>query len=193
MKKIFLYGLDVELVHAWKQVFAQECAFRELVEIRHGDILTGKADALVSPANSFGFMDGGIDLYYSQRLGWHVQERLQEQIKSLSMQELLVGQALAVPTDREQYPWLISAPTMRVPCVLSDSLQANAYLATRAATLCALEKGFESVAFPGMGTGTGKLACVLAARYMYAAFRDCLLEKREFPKTLWEATTNLVH
>ena len=132
-------------------------------------------------------MDGGIDLYYSQRLGWHVQARLQEQIKSLPMQELLVGQALAVSTDREQYPWLISVPTMRTPCVLSDEMLANVYLATKAATLCALDKGYDSVAFPGMGTGTGGVKAEVAARLMVAAFRDCLLEKREFPKALWEA------
>ena len=103
------------------------------------------------------------------------------------MQELLVGQALAVPTDREQYPWLISAPTMRTPCVLSDEMLANVYLATKATMLCALDKGYESVAFPGMGTGTGGVNAEVGARLMIAAFRDCLLEKRDFPKALWEA------
>lgn len=188
MKKIFLYGLDTGLVQAWQKELAQEPSLREVVEIRHADIMTGNADALVSPANSFGFMDGGVDLIYSQRLGWHIQARLQEQISSLPMQELLVGQALVVPTDREQYPWLISAPTMRVPYVLSGALAMNAFLATHAAMQCALERGFESIAFPGMGTGTGKLAPDLAAKYMFVAFRECLLEKRVFPKTLWEAT-----
>lgn len=104
-----------------------------------------------------------------------------------SLQELLVGQALAVPTDREQYPWLISAPTMRTPCVLSGEMLVNIYLATKAATLLALEKGFESVAFPGMGTGTGRVKAVVAAKLMLAAIRDCLLGERESPRTLWEA------
>ena len=184
--KIYFYAIDKTLANAWQAYLPTE--LQDSIVIRQGDILSGQATALVSPANSFGFMDGGIDLYYSQRLGWHVQTRLQEQIKSLPMQELLGGQALAVPTDREQYPWLISAPTMRTPCVLSGALSVNAYLATRSAMLCALEKGFESIAFPGMGTGTGKLAPALAAKYMFAAFRDCLLEKWVFPKTLWTAT-----
>lgn len=188
MKKIFLYGLDIGLVQAWQKALAQELPLSEVVEIRHADIMTGNADALVSPANSFGFMDGGVDLIYSQRLGWHIQARLQEQISGLPMQELLVGQALVVPTDREQYPWLISAPTMRVPCVLSGTFSVNVYLATRAAMQCALERGFEAIAFPGMGTGTGMVPSDLAAKYMFAAFRDCLLGKRAFPKTLWEAT-----
>ena len=112
---------------------------------------------------------------------------VQEQIKSLPMQELLVGQALAAPTDREQYPWLISAPTMRTPYVLAGESQVNVYLATKAAMLLALEKGYESVAFPGMGTGTGGVNAEVAARLMVAAFRNCLLEKPEFPKALWEA------
>ena len=30
------------------------------------------ADAIVSPANSFGFMDGGIDMVYSKRFGWQM-------------------------------------------------------------------------------------------------------------------------
>lgn len=187
MKKIFLYGLDIGLVQAWQKALAQELPLSEVVEIRHADIMTGNADALVSPANSFGFMDGGVDLIYSQRLGWHIQARLQEQISGLPMQELLVGQALVVPTDREQYPWLISAPTMRTPCVLSGEMLVNIYLATKAATLLALEKGYESVAFPGMGTGTGGVKAVVAAKLMLTAVQDCLLGEREFPKALWEA------
>ena len=63
----------------------------------------------------------------------------------------------------------------------------NIYLATKAAMLLALEKGYESVAFPGMGTGTGGVKAEVAAKLMFAAIRDCLLGKREFPRTLWEA------
>ena len=188
MMKIYLYAIDKALADAWQAYLPAE--LQDSIEIRQGDILSGQATALVSPANSFGFMDGGIDLYYSQRLGWHVQTRLQEQIKSLPMQELLIGQALAVPTDREQYPWLISAPTMRTPCVLSDEMLANVYLATKAATLCTLDRGYESMAFPGMGTGTGGVKAEVAAKLMFTAFRDCLLEKREFPKALWEAANS---
>ena len=187
--KIYFYAIDKTLANAWQAYLPTE--LQDSIVIRQGDILSGQATALVSPANSFGFMDGGIDLYYSQRLGWHVQTRLQEQIKSLPMQELLVGQALVVPTDREQYPWLISAPTMRTPCVLSDEMLANVYLATKAAMLLALEKGYESVAFPGMSTGTGGVNAEVAAKLMFAAFRDCLSEKREFPKALWEAASIL--
>ena len=71
-------------------------------------------------------MDGGIDLLYSHRLGWHVQERLQKLIKEKYHGELLVGQAEIVETDNQQIPFVISAPTMRVPMILKDSV--NPYL-----------------------------------------------------------------
>lgn len=68
-------------------------------DVRHQDIVTLECTAAVSPANSFGFMDGGVDLVYSRHFGWHVQERLQKAIQSMKFSELLVGQALAVETD----------------------------------------------------------------------------------------------
>jgi hypothetical protein len=43
--------------------------------VHQQDILTRTADAILSPANSFGFMDGGIDLLYSNFFGWELQDR----------------------------------------------------------------------------------------------------------------------
>ena len=37
-------------------------------------------DCMVSAANSFGLMDGGIDLAISQFFGWELQERVQNRI-----------------------------------------------------------------------------------------------------------------
>ena len=42
----------------------------------HPEILESSADAIVSPANSFGYMDGGIDLVYLHRFGWELQTAL---------------------------------------------------------------------------------------------------------------------
>jgi O-acetyl-ADP-ribose deacetylase (regulator of RNase III) len=88
---------------------------------------------VVSPANSFGFMDGGIDWRYSERFGWQLMERLQQVIKGEDyFGELLVGQAIILETNDEmkKIPYLISAPTMRVPLDVSNS--PNAYLAFKA-------------------------------------------------------------
>src|SRR5437879_3477474 len=103
----------------------------EEVEISTGDIFGVEADAIVSPANSFGFMDGGIDLAYSEFFGWDLQERLQVLLRAEYDGELPVGQAVIVETHHATIRYLVSAPTMRVPMPVSDT--ANSYLAFRAA------------------------------------------------------------
>ena len=47
-------------------------------------------------------------------------------------------------------------------------------LATRAAVRCALDAGLESIAIPGMGTGTGGLAPREAAAAVLWGIRDAL-------------------
>ena len=59
--KIVLIDRNPKLVEAWQQAFA---VFPE-VETLTGDYFQLPADALVSPANSFGIMDGGLDLAIS--------------------------------------------------------------------------------------------------------------------------------
>ena len=86
---IILSSLDSPLADAWEKF----CGELACVVIQRGSILDLKCDAVVSPANSFGFMDGGIDMAYSQHFGWHVQERLQELIRQQHHGELLVGRS----------------------------------------------------------------------------------------------------
>ena len=95
--------------------------------------------------------------------------------------ELLVGQALLVETGHPHIRWCISAPTMRVPTLLDTPLPA--YLATRAAVRCALDARVESVAIPGMGTGTGGHAPREAAAAMLWGIRDALYPPA-FPASL---------
>lgn len=92
-----------------------------------------ECDAIVSPGNSFGFMDGGVDLSISKHFGWGIQKELRSQISELPMKELLVGQALCIPTNRERIKYVICTPTMRIPTSQSIGDSVNAYLATKAA------------------------------------------------------------
>jgi O-acetyl-ADP-ribose deacetylase (regulator of RNase III) len=83
---------------------------------------------------------------------------------------------------------MIAAPTMRVPMVLTNSV--NAYLATRAALLCALNHPgkINRLAFPGMGTGVGQLSPNTCANQMRAAIDDVLLNQYTPPLTWGEAS-----
>lgn len=173
-----LCDLMKSLVAAWKKHF--EDYIPDRVQVYSGDIFKSgpAADAIVSPANSFGFMDGGIDMAYSRHFGWQMQDRLQEVIREKYRGELLVGDAIIIPTvegkendncvDWSKYnegqpiKWLISAPTMRVPVDVCNTV--NAYLAFRAVIL-AVEKHnstpgnepIRSVLCPGLGTAVGRM------------------------------------
>lgn len=194
MLNIILADIEAGLVEGWKQA----CADLPNVSVHHGSIFDVECDAVVSPANSFGFMDGGIDAQYSYFFGWHVQERLQDIIMKAYYGELLVGQAVMVPTDHMKIPYVISAPTMRVPMILGRE-SVNAYLATRAALLLIqhgtlpngtpLHDVIKTVAFPGMGTGVGRIPYAVCAQQMRQAIEDVLIQKPLFPNTWKMAQT----
>src|SRR5262245_26819202 len=167
--RFLLRDRNADVVEAWRAEFAQAPD----VEVSEGDIFDVVADAIVSPANSFGFMDGGIDLVYSRRFGWGLQTRLQELLRAEHDGELPVGQAVIVPTNDPAIPWLISAPTMRIPMDVSDTV--NAYLAFRAAIRAVRHHNLasahiETVLCPGLGTAVGRMAPKACARQMHYAY-----------------------
>jgi hypothetical protein len=58
--RLHLIDTEADLVRCWSEAFA---AFPE-VEVLRGDILHNARDTIVSPANGYGYMDGGIDRLY---------------------------------------------------------------------------------------------------------------------------------
>jgi len=181
------------MVEAWNVVFGKA---GDDFTITHGDIFAGpKADAIVSPANSFGFMDGGIDAVYEDRFGVEIPMRLREHIKNNWHGEIPVGQATIIATNDEDYPWLISAPTMRVPESVKGTV--NAYLAFRA-VLLAVKKWNEtwhdkerykinSILCPGLGTAVGEMPVDDCAIQMWRAYTSAWLDKPMQPEQLADA------
>ena len=195
LKKIYLAAMDEPLLNAFTQI----CGDIDLVEIHAGSILELEVDAVVSPANSFGFMDGGIDMAYSRHFGWGVQRRLQQKIRQHHQGELLVGTAEIVPTGDDRIPWLLSAPTMRVPMILTETV--TPYLAARAVFLfrnhgLVREPSMEnlpanevvkSIAFPGLGTGVGRVPPSTCALQIRRAIEQFLIGSHEFPESWSDA------
>jgi O-acetyl-ADP-ribose deacetylase (regulator of RNase III) len=187
--KIHLIDTNEKLAIAWQKVFEGI----ENVVVIHDSIFNHSADALVSPANSFGFMNGGIDFSISKNLGWHIEKKLQKIIREKYFGELLVGQAEIVETEHTQFPYLISAPTMRTPMTILRS--PNVYLAMKAILILVKEGNFDNgekicekvkrIAIPGLGTGVGQVPPIVVARQMRIAWEDVINEKY---KTLegWE-------
>jgi O-acetyl-ADP-ribose deacetylase (regulator of RNase III) len=174
--QLFLRDKNDGVVLAWRAIFG---ASDPDVSISAGDLFTDEpADAVISPANSFGFMDGGIDLAYSFRFGWGVQDRLQQVIRDEHDGELPVGDAIIVETGDDSFPFCVSAPTMRVPMPVPTT--ANAFLAFRAAlravkrhNAAAAQTGarrIERLLSPGLATAIGKMPHMRCARQMHAAW-----------------------
>jgi O-acetyl-ADP-ribose deacetylase (regulator of RNase III) len=182
--KITLAAIDPKLIKAWQDFFSGE----EQVSIVEGDITQLTCDAIVSPANSFGFMDGGLDYALSERLGWDLEKRLQRAIKASPEGELLVGQAMVIETGDPTIPLLISAPTMRIPTNFNIDTSVNAYLAMKAILIKACEDSrINSVAIPGLCTGVGRMQPVIAARQMFKAYKEVILGDRMNFSTFGEA------
>ena len=194
--KIVLCSIDNKLHDAW----GKYCGDLEFVTFHQGSILDVSCDAVVSPANSFGFMDGGLDAVYMDYFGEQIQTRVREKIYEFHNGELIVGVADIVESGDGKIPFLIAAPTMRVPMNLHDSV--NPYLAARAIfILCKYGKfvggdlhgnkirhHVETVAIPGLGTGVGKVSASICAKQMRRAINDILLEQYKMPGSWAEAS-----
>lgn len=189
--QINLTGVHHGLTKAWQRW----CGDLPFVSVHHGSIFDVSTDAIVSPANSFGFMDGGIDRLYLEQFGHSLEDRVQTQIKQDHAGELLVGAATIVDTGDETIPFLIAAPTMRVPMTLESSI--NPFLAARAVFLLIrdgvmptgkyagepVRDHVKTVSLPGLGTGVGRVPPVQCAKQVRAAIEDIVMEKFVFPAT----------
>lgn len=180
--KIQLVDRSRELCDEWELKF-EGC---KDVVVHCGDFFSLKTDCIVSPANSFGYMDGGLDLAISNRLGWQTQRNLQKSIIEKHNGELLVGQAELVRTENKEIPFCISAPTMRVPSILTNTV--NVYLASKAIfRLLKTTKEIESVTIPGLATGVGKVPYDICAKQMRRAYDDVWLGQQTFPNSWYQA------
>lgn len=170
---IVFCAIDPDMAEAFREM---KCPGDE-VHIFEGNIFdatlppehSGGTKALVSPANSFGFMDGGIDLEYAAIFPG-VERDVMWLIAQYFPKGILVGQSTCVSLNHPDYKALIVAPTMRFPQDISGTI--NTYLATRAALKEHEAAG--NILFPAMGAGIGKMPPALCAHQMFQAYRDHL-------------------
>jgi len=179
------------MISAWKNEFEN---YPE-VHIIKDDIFCQKADAIVSPGNSYGLMDAGLDKLTNEYFHLDMEKKLQETIKKKYHGELPVGIAAIIKTDDNRFPYFISSPTMRVPMRLKESV--NVYLAIRAvfvaidefnkSNLINSDNLIKSVIIPGMGIGSGRMPYDIAAKQAKRAYESILYGKTQFPEEWNEA------
>ncbi|MGX7823640.1 macro domain-containing protein [Actinokineospora sp. 24-640] len=175
--ELVLCAVDEPLASAWQSA----AAGRRRVRVHRGSVLDVAAQAVVSPANSYGWMRGGIDALYARSFP-RVEEAVRSAVLAYHGGELPVGEALVVPTGTRAPRWLISAPTMREPATTLPPDTVHPYLAARAVFRLWRDGVFDdgapvradvrTVAMPGLGTGVGGVSPQTCARQVAAAWDE---------------------
>ena len=152
------------------------------VEVIKGDLFSIKSDSIVSPANSFGDMSGGIDKKIDEHYKNEAQGKVMWEIREKYLGELPVGSTLILKMNVGKYPNLIIAPTMRVPGILrKDSI--NVYLAMRGILSQVLNHNegkktkIKKILMPGLGSGVGGMNYQESAMQMYIAYKNIFEEE----------------
>jgi O-acetyl-ADP-ribose deacetylase (regulator of RNase III) len=175
--KIIFCDINKNNLDALKSEFQQIPNF----EFVDKSINSVDADCIVSPANSYGIMDGGVDRIINYSLNY-ISEKVQNQIQIKYGGEQPVGTCMIVPVDKSaltqgRYKYLAHTPTMRIPKDVSKS--DNSYLAFRALLLEILQhnekyKDIKSVVVTSFCCGAGKMDPVVSARQMKLAY-NCVI------------------
>jgi O-acetyl-ADP-ribose deacetylase (regulator of RNase III) len=194
---------------------AAECGWASEIEVlQHTDVRDvplAAGTAFVSPANSLGFMDGGIDFVYSRLMFPQLEPCVKRAIADdaastagtstagtstagphgcavsrLGRPYLPVGRALVVPAPGAPGVSVVVAPTMLMPQDVRGTR--NAYYAMRAAcTAARAAGGVTRLVTPGLCTGCGMVPAIEAVTDMRDAYHDFLLEGTEQDRP-WPAT-----
>lgn len=173
--QLILVDPNAALCDAWREAFA---------DLSRVEVVTGRFqsvdefDCMVSPANSFGLMDGGVDAAIINFFGGQLMIDVQQHIINHYLGEQPIGSCFIIGTGHAQHPWLAHTPTMRIPTDIAHT--DNVYMATWALLRAVHHHNLsdklkiERVLCPGLGTGTGHVQPKEAARQMSLAYRNYL-------------------
>ncbi|MBC7809709.1 MAG: macro domain-containing protein [Burkholderiales bacterium] len=173
--KLILVDLNDGVCDAWREYF-KNLPDVEIVNNYFESL--PEFDCMVSAANSFGLMDGGVDAAIIRFFGNELMFKIQRRIIDEYFGEQPVGTSMIVETDAKKHPFVAHTPTMRVPMAIAHT--DNVYLAMWAMLLEVHrhnqinERKINIIACPGLGTLTGHVPYQEAARQMALAYENYL-------------------
>jgi O-acetyl-ADP-ribose deacetylase (regulator of RNase III) len=126
--------------------------------VQKGDITKIACDAIVNPANSSGYMGGGVAGAIKRTGGSEIEKQ------AVNKAPIIVGKAVSTTAGTLPCKFVIHAPTMKYPAMRIDI--ENVELSTKAAFNHAVKLNIKTIAIPGMGTGVGGVSTYDAARVM---------------------------
>lgn len=177
--RVILVDINPKMIAAWREAFEENPE----VDIQQGSMLQQQASAWVSPTNSKGSMDGGLDAVIKKHFGAGIEKSVQKEIARLYGGTMPIGHATCVETGQPMPSHLISTPTMAASSEdISDTM--NVALACAAAFQCVhmqnarMPGSIRAVALPGLGANTGKVPVEICADLMWTAYN--LFREKEF-------------
>ncbi len=165
--RLHLVDINPEVAAALSEAFRPHPE----VQVACDDILRVARHCVVSPANSQGFMDGGVDAAYLSFFGLALQAKVLDAIARRPEGFLPVGASVAVATGNDTIPFLIVAPTMETPEEVPASHAGRALRAVLREVRRNPRLG-EDVYCPGLTTHVGHVAPAEAAQSMVAAYES---------------------
>lgn len=182
--RLILCDCNHILCREWERIFKNE----PKVSVFCGDFKqVDEYDCIVSPANSFGIMDGGFDKALIEYFGNSLMERVQNKIKDEYAGEQPVGTCLIVDTGDEKHPYLAHTPTMRIPRIIRE--YDTVYNAMRAMlSKVQKHKDIKSILCTGLGTATGRVPPHIVAKQMYLAYKSVMQPLTEIN---WQIAVNI--
>jgi len=132
--------------------------------VKKGDITSIICDAIVNPANSLGYMGGGVAGAIKRTGGIDIEK------EAVRKAPISVGSAIVTTAGTLSCKYVIHAPTMKQPAMIINI--ENVKLATKAALKLAEELGLRCIAIPGMGTGVGGVSHRKAAEAMVSIIKE---------------------
>lgn len=149
------------------------------------DISQLQYDCLVSPANSYGELKGGVDMCYYMNLGKEdLQNAIYHVIKNKFYGEILIGQCCCFPLEVFNPglgpKYLLLCPTMTIPADVSQTRNAYYFaraLLTKLFELKKLNIEIKTVLCPIPCVGVGQMDSKMAAMQIDLAF-DSIINKK---------------
>lgn len=135
-----------------------------VLKIVVGDITEFIGDAIVNPANTYGYMGGGVALAIKMRGGRAIEE------EAIRQAPIPIGSAIITTGGMLKVKAVIHTPTVTRPG--GRSSPENVYIATKAAVKKAIENNFKTIAFPLMGAGVGGVSPKESAKSMAKALKE---------------------
>ena len=124
--------------------------------VRNADITKINCDAIVNPANSFGYMGGGVAGAIKREGGVEIEN------EAIKKAPISIGEAIATTSGNLSCKYIIHTPTMIQPAMKTNT--DNIEKATYAALKLAKKLDINIIVIPGMGTGVGRVPKKDAAR-----------------------------